>query len=103
MSTSSRTPAPLTLRSPPRCRPFARDWRASGDRWVFIVSAAAPPPDEDPIVAVYDGRLLIGLIFDRRDGCIATGADRRPLGRFANWREASTAIHEARDVVEVAA
>ncbi len=40
----------------------------------------APPLDEDPAVAVYDGRLLLGFIFDRATGCIATDADRRPIG-----------------------
>ena len=37
-----------------------------------------------------------GLIFDRSTGCVATDAGRRPLGRFATWREASVVIHEAR-------
>ena len=40
----------------------------------------APPLDEDPAVAVYDGRLLLGFIFDRATGCIATDSDRRPIG-----------------------
>ena len=57
--------------------------------------------DEDPAVSVYDGRVLVGLIFDRSTGCVATDAGRRPLGRFATWREASVAIHEARRALEV--
>ena len=40
------------------------------------MSGASPASDEDPAVAVYDGRVLIGLIFDRWTGCVATDADR---------------------------
>lgn len=51
--------------------------------------------DGDPSCYVADGRLTIGFIFDRGTGCIATLNDRRPLGEFRNWREASRAIGEA--------
>ena len=59
------------------------------------MSGTSPASDEDATVSVYDGRVLVGLIFDRSTGCVATDADRRPLGRFATWKEAAHAIHEA--------
>jgi hypothetical protein len=55
----------------------------------------APYLDEDPDVSVYDGQRLLGLIFARRDGFLATDADRGPIGRFATDREAARAVLDA--------
>lgn len=60
------------------------------------MSARPIPLGREPSGAVYDGRDLVGLIFDTAGGCTATLTDRQPIGVFKNWNEARTAIHEAR-------
>lgn len=52
------------------------------------------PASREPSGTVYDGRHLLGLIFDSADGTVATLPDRVPLGTFKDWGEARSAIHE---------
>lgn len=56
--------------------------------------ATATTVSGEPSSYVYDGRILVGFIFDRSKGCIATLDDRRSLGQFPNWKEARAAISE---------
>jgi hypothetical protein len=55
----------------------------------------AIPLSREPSGAIYDGRMLLGFVFDAANGTIATLPDRMPIGVFKDWREARTAIHEA--------
>jgi hypothetical protein len=55
------------------------------------------PLSREPSGAIYDGRLLLGFVFDAANGTIATLPDRKPIGVFKDWREARAAIHEATD------
>lgn len=54
----------------------------------------------DPTVYFYDGQRLLGLIFDRAAGTVATDHERQVIGTFANRREAARAIFEHHQGIE---
>lgn len=53
------------------------------------------PINRDPSGYVYDGRRLVGFLFDTAAGTVAALGDRRPLGTFSDWKAARAAIREA--------
>lgn len=59
------------------------------------MSRAPSPINRDPSGFVYDGQRLVGFLFDTSAGTVATLPDRIPLGTFADWKAARTAIREA--------
>lgn len=55
-------------------------------------ATGAAPRHGEPPIAIYDGRQLLGLVYDTLTGAEAVRADGRELGHFATRREAQTAI-----------
>lgn len=51
--------------------------------------------NRDPAGYIYDGRELVGFLFDTAAGTVATLPDRLPLGTFSDWKAARAAIREA--------
>ena len=49
----------------------------------------------DPDLWAYDGRALLGYLFSRPAGIVATLPDRLALGTFKDWKEGGQAISEA--------
>jgi len=58
------------------------------------------PITGDPDLYVNDGHLLVGLVFDRSAGIVATDAHRASLGTFKSRAAAINAIHEHRADIE---